>query len=67
MASVVWTAAEIAALRAAIALGATSVKHGDKTVVYNSLDDMIALLDRMCRSIESPARPVAHFATHRRN
>ena len=66
MASVVYTAAEIEALRKAIATGARSVGHGDKRVVYGTLKEMQQLLDRMCRTIETPPRPVARFATHRR-
>ncbi len=66
MAGVVYTAAEIEALRTAIAGGALEVGHGDKRVKYRSLMEMQRLLDRMCRSIETPPRPVARFATHRR-
>ncbi len=67
MASPTYTAAEIEALRDAIKGGVLSVGHGDQRVTYRSLDDMQRLLDRMCRTIESPARPLAHFARFRRD
>jgi hypothetical protein len=39
------------ALAEAIALGATEVTYGDKTVKYRSLAEMMALLDRMATDL----------------
>ena len=61
-----FTQAQIDALTAAIASGATEVRHGDKLVKYASIADMLRLRDRMCRDLEGTARPVARFARHNR-
>lgn len=42
-----WTAAQIAALEAAIATGALTVRYADRTVTYRSLDEMLRLLEDM--------------------
>jgi hypothetical protein len=39
-----YTQSEVDALKQAIATGALSVRHGDKSVTYNSLADMIKAL-----------------------
>ena len=36
-----YTQEQLTTLQAAIALGANMVKYGDKTVIYNSLSDML--------------------------
>lgn len=42
-----WTQTQIDALRAAIASGKRTVTYGDKSVTYQSLEEMIALLRLM--------------------
>jgi hypothetical protein len=58
-----WTQAQIDALEDAIATGVQTVKHGDKTVTYASLDEMQRLLDRMLAQIHS--RPIVGRARYR--
>lgn len=58
-----WTQADLDALDEAIASGATSVKHGDKTVSYQSIDQMLKARDRIARAIASPRRPVCGFVS----
>jgi hypothetical protein len=49
-----WTQADVDALKAAIATGARSVRYGDKTVEYRSLDEMRQVLRDMQDEV-SPA------------
>lgn len=42
-----FTTAQRDALEAAIAQGAKRVKYADKEVEYNSMEEMLSLLDRM--------------------
>lgn len=46
-----WTQAQLDALTAAIADGATRVKYADKEVEYRSLREMLALRDLMKKSL----------------
>lgn len=48
-----WTAADIAALEAAIKRGVKSVTYASGTVNYHSLDEMLRLLDRMRGEVAS--------------
>jgi hypothetical protein len=50
-----YTAAELAALRAAMASGALRVKYADKDITYRSLDEMIRLEETMTSDISPPA------------
>jgi hypothetical protein len=52
-----WTAAEVAALKSAIARGEKVVLFSDRSVTYRSLDEMLRALALMEQSIASPARP----------
>lgn len=47
-----FTNEQYTALSEAIALGATEVTYGDKTVKYRSLADMMALLERMASDLQ---------------
>lgn len=59
-----FTTEQLAELTAAIAAGALSVKHGDKQVTYGSIEQMIALRDRMRRELGGTTthRPMRHLA-----
>lgn len=46
-----FTLQQIASLEAAIAEGVTEVRYQDKTVKYNSIDDMIKALNLMKQSL----------------
>lgn len=50
-----YTAAELAALRAAMASGALRVKYADKDVTYRSLEEMVQLERTMTADITPPA------------
>lgn len=51
-----WTSADLVALEAAIATGATSVKFADRQVNYRSLAEMLKLRDLMISALASPKR-----------
>jgi len=59
---VAFSQAQLDALDEALATGALSVKYADRSVTYRSLSDMIALRDRMARTLESPKRPIVSTA-----
>lgn len=52
-----FTQTQIDALYALYAQGILTVRHGDKQVTYSSLAEMWAAIQRMERSIASPAQP----------
>lgn len=52
-----FTSAQLDALRDAYARGVTSVRHGDKTVTYASLEDMWRAIQRLERALASPTPP----------
>lgn len=57
-----WTITELDALKAAYAVGALQIKHGDKTVQYASGDDMLKRIRELERELNagtSRARPRA--------
>jgi hypothetical protein len=61
-----FTQAQLDALTAAIAQGATTVEYQGRRVTYRSVKDMLALRDRMMNDLQNQppniARPVAHFS-----
>lgn len=58
-----FTQADLEAINAAIASGATSVRHGDKAVTYNTTAELIALRDRIIRELGGTTthRPSRHL------
>lgn len=50
-----WTAADVAALEAAIKKGVKSVTYQSGTVTYHSLGEMLTLLDRMRTDVAAAA------------
>jgi len=69
MATGSFTTSELETLSAAIATGATEVRYADRTVRYNSLQQMLELRDRMVRELaqQNPAtRKRRHYAQYRR-
>jgi hypothetical protein len=62
-----YTEADIAALKAILASGAGTVKHGDKTVIYRSREEILAALgDALAEVSPSTRRPRTSFASHNR-
>ena len=62
-----YTEAQIVALKAAIASGVTTVKHGDKTVIYRSIAEMRAILADMLGEVRpTTKRPRTSFGAHNR-
>lgn len=59
---ITWTQAEIDALKAAVASGVQTVTYSDRTVTYQSLEDMRALLATMEQSVTGAPR--TRFAAH---
>lgn len=61
-----FTQTQLDALEEAIALGALSVRHGDKTVTYDSIPAMLKLRDRMKREISGRKSTLVHRTTFSR-
>jgi hypothetical protein len=59
-----WTQTDIAALEAAIALGARRVKFQTHEVEYQSTGDMLKALDRMKAEVDASARPGILFTEY---
>ncbi len=55
-----FTTTELDALKAAYAAGVLSVRHGDKTVVYASMEDLWNAIQRIERSLLSPTKKYTH-------
>ena len=51
-----YTQAELDALKEAIATGALTVRHGDKSITYKSTAEMLAAVERIKRELASPKR-----------
>jgi len=51
-----WTQSEIDALKAAIATGVLTVRHGETLTTYRSLSEMRALLAMMQGEVNAPTR-----------
>jgi len=62
-----WTQTDLDALDAALATGATEVKHADKTVKYRSLDEMRALRNMIASSLQSPRQRRSTLADFERD
>jgi hypothetical protein len=52
-----WTAAQLSALKAAAATGATRVTHDGKTVEYRSLEEMLRLIQMMEAALSGRPAP----------
>lgn len=59
-----YTQTQLDALKDAIARGARSVSHDGKTISFHSLDEMLALAERMERELQGSIsrRPMVHYA-----
>ena len=60
-----WQQSDVDALEAEIAQARTSIKHGDKSISYESLGDRVKLLAQMRREV-GKRKPVVHFASFSR-
>lgn len=60
-----WTQIQIDALKAAIATGVLTVKHGETLTTYRSLDEMKTLLSMMQADVASGGRVRRVVATYR--
>lgn len=58
-----FTSAQYAALQAAIADGALTVRYADKTVTYRSLDEMVRILKMMENDLGMNANPSGRYFT----
>jgi len=52
-----WTQTDLDNLDEAIATGARTVSHGDKTVKYRSLDSMLTTRNLIVRYLATPKKP----------
>ncbi|HEL4148048.1 TPA: hypothetical protein UM348_000744 [Stenotrophomonas maltophilia] len=59
-----WTQDDVKRLKAAIASGQLSVRHGDRQVTYQSVEAMLTALDRMEAELAAGA-PARKPATRR--
>lgn len=48
-----WTEEDLKRIEEALATGALTVKHGDKLVTYRSIQDLLALHERIRRYLEN--------------
>jgi hypothetical protein len=61
-----WTQAQLDALEDAMASGALTVKHSDKTITYRSLDDMRTARDLIKRSLDPDSFSEIRYVQTRR-
>jgi hypothetical protein len=62
-----WTTTDLAAIDAAIATGATEVRHGEKTIKYRDLAEMKQTRDMIQQSLQAPKQRRCTLATFERD
>lgn len=61
-----FSSSDVTTLERAIASGATEVRYKDRTVKYNTIDQMWAALERMRREVNATAPSLVHYAKFKR-
>ena len=59
-----WTAADVTALKQAIATGVLSVAYADRTTTYRSMAEMTQILAMMEREVQGSAHTNHRLAAH---
>lgn len=53
-----WTSADVAALQTALKSGHQTVRYGDRTITYHSIDQMLKLLAAMKQEVSVADDPI---------
>lgn len=56
-----WTQDDLDRIDEALATGATTVRHGDKTVTYRTVDELLKVRERVERYLNKNRRPLRGY------